>query len=549
MRFGIGKIAVIVVAGGLALGLTGTGQAHAATTGTSNQSFGLGLIANQAKVSAPIVGTHAASVLPASVDLSQWAPPTGDQGQVGSCASWATDYTTLGWYQNRYGLTGFPLAPMYTYSQINGGYDGGSTLPDNGDIAVQQGVDTQADYTQGNYNWQDQPTAAEHANAANYKLVASHQDIFSTYPYGAGTAGQTAIETALAAGKPIVIGFSVYQNFENQMNQSSITLYAGPSGPFLGGHAVTALGYDATGLLIENQWGSSWGHKGFLRLSWTFVNNYVWEAMTFDQATPPTPPAPPIVKVSGTPWALSPMQDNTATPGYWVTTKTGQVASFGTARPLGDLSQIGLNAPIVGMATTPSNSGYWMLGGDGGIFTFGNSAFYGSTGALNLTQPVVGMAATPSGKGYWLVAADGGIFTFGDARFFGSTGAVHLNKQIVGMAATPTGQGYWLVASDGGIFAFGDAGFYGSTGNVTLAKPVVGMTGSVDGHGYRLVASDGGIFTFGDAAFYGSLGGHPQNAPVTTMASSVDGQGYYMIAADGAVYAFGDASYLGRVTN
>ena len=30
--------------------------------------------------------------------------------------------------------------------------------------------------------------------------------------------------------------------------------------------------------------------------------------------------------------------------------------------------------------------------------------------------PVVGMASTPSGKGYWLVAADGGIFSFGDAQ-------------------------------------------------------------------------------------------------------------------------------------
>ena len=38
----------------------------------------------------------------------------------------------------------------------------------------------------------------------------------------------------------------------------------------------------------------------------------------------------------------------------------------------------------------------------------------------NSNAPIVGIAATPSGKGYWLVAADGGVFTFGDAPFLGN---------------------------------------------------------------------------------------------------------------------------------
>lgn len=37
-----------------------------------------------------------------------------------------------------------------------------------------------------------------------------------------------------------------------------------------------------------------------------------------------------------------------------------------------------------------------------------------------VNAPVVGMAATPSGNGYWLVCADGGVFTFGDAAFLGN---------------------------------------------------------------------------------------------------------------------------------
>lgn len=38
----------------------------------------------------------------------------------------------------------------------------------------------------------------------------------------------------------------------------------------------------------------------------------------------------------------------------------------------------------------------------------------------NVNAPICGMAATPSGKGYWLAAMDGGVFAFGDAVFLGN---------------------------------------------------------------------------------------------------------------------------------
>jgi hypothetical protein len=125
---------------------------------------------------------------------------------------------------------------------------------------------------------------------------------------------------------------------------------------------------------------------------------------------------------------------------------------------------------------------------------------------IKLNAPIVGMAATPTGKGYWQVGADGGVFSFGDAAFYGSLGGKPLNKPIVGMAARPTGKGYWLVAADGGVFCFGDAPFYGSDGDLQLVAPVVGMAPSPTGNGYRLTAADGGVFCFGDAVFYGRAG-------------------------------------------
>ena len=130
-------------------------------------------------------------------------------------------------------------------------------------------------------------------------------------------------------------------------------------------------------------------------------------------------------------------------------------------------SLVGLTAQRGGAATSAASpamahasngpAGYWMTASDGGAFAEGAAPFAGSMGGKPLNAPIVGMAVTPSSTGYWLVASDGGVFSFGDATFFGSMGGVHLNAPIVGMAASPTGNGYWLVASDGGIFSFGDA--------------------------------------------------------------------------------------------
>ena len=175
----------------------------------------------------------------------------------------------------------------------------------------------------------------------------------------------------------------------------------------------------------------------------------------------------------------------------------------------------GLRAFVEQLTFPPASSqGTVLAARDGGVFAYGTAPFEGSMGGQHLNAPIVGVATTPDGQGYWLVASDGGVFAFGDASFHGSMGGQHLNAPIVGIAPTRNGQGYWLVAADGGVFAFGDAGFHGSMGGTHLNAPVVAMA-ATDHGGYWLVASDGGVFSFGGASFYGSAGGTRLNAPVT----------------------------------
>ena len=246
--------------------------------------------------------------------------------------------------------------------------------------------------------------------------------------------------------------------------------------------------------------------------------------------------------------------------GSWLGAADGGVFTFGAATFHGSGANLHLNAPVVGMASTPSG-GYWLVGSDGGVFSYDGAGFFGSLGASPPAAPIVGMAATPDGGGYYLVGSDGSVYPFGDAhvtrlhgwhtsersggrhrRYPRQPGLLHgrpataacspsgtptsrdqmggkpLNKPVVGLAVDDATGGYWLVASDGGVFGF-SAPFLGSTGSMHLNAPVVAMTARSDGLGYWLVASDGGVFAYGTAPFLGSMGGSPLNKPVVAATS------------------------------
>ncbi len=235
--------------------------------------------------------------------------------------------------------------------------------------------------------------------------------------------------------------------------------------------------------------------------------------------------------------------------GLVLSARDGGVFTYGTARFVGSMGGTHLNAPVVGVATTPDDGGYWLVAADGGVFSFGDARFSGSMGGQRLNAPVVGIVGTPDGRGYWLVAADGGVFNFGDAQFVGSMGGRSLNAPVVGMAVDDAG-GYWLVGADGGVFNFGDASFLGSMGGRHLNAAVSGIAATPNGAGYWLVGTDGGIFTFGTAGYLGSVPGQGivGQPPIVGVSGSPSGAGYWVVGSGGAVYSYGDAAFLGSLT-
>jgi hypothetical protein len=273
-------------------------------------------------------------LLPASVNLTAWAPPPGDQGQVSSCVSWAIDYTAMGWYLRRHAVDGFPLAPMYTYAQLVHGQNVGTFFEDTFAIAESQGVDDHVDYAQGDYDYTTQPSAAERDNASNWKL-ASYQAL----PVGVSPAmTETAIKSALAAQTPVVLGIQVFDQFYGLApGHSDLDRVSGPSD---GGHAVTALGYDSYGVTIENSWGTGWGNNGFARLSWRFVTTQVFAAYALGPMTVTAATAPHVSSLSATSGTAAGGQQITITgtnfdPGSTVTfggvaVRNGHIDASGT---------------------------------------------------------------------------------------------------------------------------------------------------------------------------------------------------------------------------
>ena len=247
---------------------------------------GLGLIPDHRHVAPALLPRARTSAVPPSVDLTKWGVPIGDQGQVGSCVTWAIDYGMLGWYSRHDAKAGQPFAPMYTYAQIakeNGG-DNGTSFERVLRGARSSGSEAQARYPQGPFDYVDQPTADQRQDAANHR-ISSWQTLFAGGPQGEPAAQE--IKNALAHNKPVALGIPVREGFDHLSSDPSAVVDDTTTN-IRGYHAVLALGYNEAGVLVQNSWGTSWGNKGYGRLSWNVIRQDTFGAYTISGLATPS---------------------------------------------------------------------------------------------------------------------------------------------------------------------------------------------------------------------------------------------------------------------
>ena len=209
----------------------------------------------------------AVAALPASLDLRQQWWGVGDQGQTGSCVGWASADGVVRYHmvQANKLAKAERLSPRYVWmaSKETDSFtlrpesfveEAGTTLKAAMDVCRKYGV----------------VTLSLLAFDINTLMYTGHETAF----YAAAAQRRTTSyfnlkknlaqwKTWLATNGPILAGLSVDQTWDNA------TATHGNLDAFLpntvrGGHAVTIVGYTATGrFIVRNSWGQAWGDKGF----------------------------------------------------------------------------------------------------------------------------------------------------------------------------------------------------------------------------------------------------------------------------------------------
>jgi len=249
------------------------------------------------------------AALPSSVKNTTSLPVVTSQGQLGSCAAYATCYYMKthqeakenGWIRPD------PSVNPERVASPAWGYNIAPRIPAYGDLAVSHYV--VADYIceygiaswaempysiwYSEYDWDDWPTEAEWKRGIEWRgrqagVIVIHSP-----------EGLDALKEHIAGGDVAVITTPVYSNFDAYPNgeyTNNGVFYGNTDEGFRGGHALTVVGYDDSkeyydavegktkygALLLVNSWGGDWGVNeptanpdpnagGFIWLAYDFI--------------------------------------------------------------------------------------------------------------------------------------------------------------------------------------------------------------------------------------------------------------------------------------
>ncbi len=218
-----------------------------------------------------------AAPLPARVDLKPGCTPVYDQGQLGSCTGNAIA-AALDFERQRQKLAAYFPSRLFIYYnervvEHTVRSDAGASIRDGiksvGKIGAcsedaRSGAPADSLWPYDVARFEEQPPSASFTQA---KL-----DRALSYARVAQTLAQ--LKGCLAAGFPIVFGFTVYESFESQaVARTGDAPMPSPGEQALGGHAVLAVGYDdATNRFsVRNSWGQNWGQGGYFTMPYAYL--------------------------------------------------------------------------------------------------------------------------------------------------------------------------------------------------------------------------------------------------------------------------------------
>ncbi|MET2830920.1 C1 family peptidase [Mesorhizobium shangrilense] len=225
--------------------------------------------------------------LPETADLSSRFPLPGDQGGLGSCASWAVGYAARSYYtstiEGKKLIPATIVSPSYLFNRArSGSCENGSSLSANV-YALKDGAVSLAQHPYADKCETILPE--EIGRATNFKVQ------------GLSRLDATKIDDVkgrLAQGEPVILSLQVLPSFENY--RGGVYELSSTSSE-AANHGVVAIGYDdrRQALHIINSWGRKWGERGFMWLSYDAYAKMAEEAVVLHVAGfKPSPPVQPI---------------------------------------------------------------------------------------------------------------------------------------------------------------------------------------------------------------------------------------------------------------
>jgi C1A family cysteine protease len=216
---------------------------------------------------------------PSSVDLRQWCSPIEDQGDLGSCTANA-GVGLLEYFQRRAYDKYLDGSRLFLYKATRNllGWTGdqGAYLRTTMKAMALFGVPPESYWAYNVAQFDAEPPAFCYAFAQSYQALKYYR----LDPPGQGTSKTLALlKENLAAGLPVMFGFTVYSSIPPLGDGKGEIPFPKPGEAVEGGHAVVAVGYDDKkkidgdkgAILIRNSWGTEWGVAGYGWLPYSYV--------------------------------------------------------------------------------------------------------------------------------------------------------------------------------------------------------------------------------------------------------------------------------------
>jgi hypothetical protein len=246
----------------------------------SAQRYSTGLVFDDAAYNAtPRISDYVGSNftdIPLQIDLTNYCPEVGNQGQIGSCVGWAAGYAAytiavakMNGTTDKIQITSDAFSAMYLFNNVKKDCKKGSLIGDACQFLVKNGDLKAAEFDADVENCFKTGDDTQKAKARQYR-IKDYQTLF-----GVEDSPEQKIfitKKMLATGSPVIIGMTIRKNFENLKEDEVWEPESGDT-RYLGGHALCVVGYDMSrnAFRLMNSWGKSWGDNGF---GWVSFEDY-----------------------------------------------------------------------------------------------------------------------------------------------------------------------------------------------------------------------------------------------------------------------------------